>query len=580
MALTTEQVLLLNNLMYMDSGNGSPMFRPDSGQTIGEWMSKIDVSQLNDSEQYGSYMTGSDWKNIISSVQNDPTISNMTIATTHVDNTETGGGGYSAVFVSKDTGEAVVAFRGTAGGEWKDNFTGGNVTDTAQQKNALDWYRQAYDDCGLDGYDVTVTGHSKGGNKSKYITLMDETVDHCVSFDGQGFSDKFMDKYAPEIAARQGKIENHNVDYDYVNLLLNDIGKTTYYKGQDLGEGGFLENHCPNTFMKYNPDGSFSMEVNPNGQAEEMKALDQFLNGYLRSMSDSDRTEALEMVNSFIDDAFSLDKNMTNQQKLDTFMQTLTDSKYSDDLAYLLAYTIKFEQTNPQFAEQIKQVLGEFGMDGFTQYVDIAKEVLNFEYTLEGPFGWSHTFTFDELLAIATGTAGAIDGLTEFLNGLPFVNIDKNWALNALSDLIYEKCGIRLTGDELRKLLEIIGMVSDDLDDIEINRNGEDRKVADVTAGVSPAGQIRVDLARMKQSAQTLEGIARSLRTAADYINYNATHMRMKILAAEQIREKLRAAENDTRLLETRTRTLSTGLEQIAAKYENTENTNLTVLSF
>ena len=59
-----------------------------------------------------------------------------------------------------------------------------------------------------------MTGHSKGGNKAKYITLMDDTVDHCVSFDGQGFSDEFMETYSDEIAARQHKIENHNVDYD------------------------------------------------------------------------------------------------------------------------------------------------------------------------------------------------------------------------------------------------------------------------------------------------------------------------------------------------------------------------------
>ena len=158
---------------------------------------------------------------------------------------------------------------------------------------------------------MTVTGHSKGGNKSKYIALLDDTVDHCVSFDGQGFSDKFMAQYKDQIAARQNVIENHNVDYDYVNLLLNDVGETTFYKGQDLGEGGFLENHCPNTFMKFGEGGSFEMVVNPEGQGKEMQALDQFLNSYLRSLSDSERNGALELVNALIDDAFSMDDDMS-----------------------------------------------------------------------------------------------------------------------------------------------------------------------------------------------------------------------------------------------------------------------------
>ena len=89
----------------------------------------------------------------------------------------------------------------------------------------------------------------------------------CVSFDGQGFSDEFVQQYGDEIAMRQHKIHNHNVDYDYVNLLLNEVGEITYYHGQDIGEGGFLENHCPNTLMKFQDSGSFTMEVNPNGQA-------------------------------------------------------------------------------------------------------------------------------------------------------------------------------------------------------------------------------------------------------------------------------------------------------------------------
>lgn len=86
-----------------------------------------------------------------------------------------------------------------------------------------------YEELGLEDSYVTVTGHSKGGNKAKYITVLDSSVDRCVSFDGQGFSDEFMTEYQEQISQNQNKIENHNVDYDYVNLLLNDVGNKTYY---------------------------------------------------------------------------------------------------------------------------------------------------------------------------------------------------------------------------------------------------------------------------------------------------------------------------------------------------------------
>ncbi|MBR4545203.1 MAG: DUF2974 domain-containing protein [Oscillibacter sp.] len=56
------------------------------------------------------------------------------------------------------------------------------MTDTAQQKNALAWYQDTYQKLGLERYEVTVTGHSKGGNKSKYITLMDDSVSQMRFF--------------------------------------------------------------------------------------------------------------------------------------------------------------------------------------------------------------------------------------------------------------------------------------------------------------------------------------------------------------------------------------------------------------
>ena len=118
---------------------------------------------------------------------------------------------------------------------------------TAQQKNGLEWYRSL----GLSEHfcKITVTGHSKGGNKAKYIALMDDSVSRCVSFDGQGFSDEFVKHYKDRICERQKVIENHNMEYDYVNILLNDVGRRFYYQGFADKKRGILREHCINAFF-------------------------------------------------------------------------------------------------------------------------------------------------------------------------------------------------------------------------------------------------------------------------------------------------------------------------------------------
>ena len=82
--LTTEQVLLLENLMYLS--NQEPFSSIDScgADTVEEWIESINMTNIEDSAEYGSYMTGRDWKNIIQAVKNDSALMNMEIVTTHV----------------------------------------------------------------------------------------------------------------------------------------------------------------------------------------------------------------------------------------------------------------------------------------------------------------------------------------------------------------------------------------------------------------------------------------------------------------------------------------------------------------
>ena len=555
MALTAEQVLLLNNLMYMSNKSPLTSAEHSEGQSIGEWLSKVDVSQIDEGTDYGSLMTGKDWKNIIQAVQNDDTLSNMTIATTHTDTA--GGGGQSAIFVSESTGDAVVAFRGTAGDEWADNFIGGNVTDTPHQQNALEWYQSAYQENGLDGYEITITGHSKGGNKAKYITLLDDTVDHCVSFDGQGFSDEFMEKYANQIADRQGLIENHNVDYDYVNILLNDVGETTYYQGFDLGEGGFAENHCPNTFLNFDENGNFTIEVNPNGQGPEMKALDEFLNNLIRSMPEGQQTETLECFGQLADYFFSGDKS----DMLGFIMDLCTE--YPDEIAYVFAYVIEYEQANPEFVDQINSILNQFGMEEFTQYVDMVDGILNFkeDYFLIG------TVDFDRIYGWINGIAGIVP----------------DWLWQKLLDWLEKEYGIKLTIDQLKTLLKIVGTVYDDMQTIKIKDNGADILIPSLgvnDSNVKTHGRLVVDLRRVRSAAADFLSMVNLLGRAGTEVENVTSELRIsqKYGGTDVLRTKLLIEKQNITKLAEGIRQLENALTAIAEKYEGTESLIVSLL--
>lgn len=560
MALSTEQVLLLNNLMYMEPGENCPLRRADdfTGKSVGEWLNQIDLSKIDDAQEYGSFMSGMDWRNIIEAARQDDILMNMHIVETHVDSA--GGNGRSTIFTSDATGDAVVVFKGTESpAEWVDNFTGGNVTDTPHQENALEWYQNAYWQNGLDQYEVTLSGHSKGGNKAKYITLLDSTVDHCVSFDGQGFSDEFVDKYSQQIASRQAIIENHNVDYDYVNLLLNDVGETTYYTGYDYGNGGFLENHCPNTFMKFDENGTFTINVNPNGQAPEMKALDEFLNNLIRSMPENQQTETLACISEIVNRAFSIG-DYTSEGNLNFFVDLLSDSQYSDDLAYILAYTIEYEQTHPEFAHQINSVLNNFGMKDFTQYVDMVDGILGFskDYAIIGHVD------FDRLYRWCTGVAGM----------LPDVMLQ--WILNWIEDTY----GVKLTVQQLKNLLQFAGMVYDDMQDITIQDNGNDIIVAPVSTEFTPNsevnthGRIYVELHKMRTAAEELQHIPNLLEQIGAEVEDLANNLSFaqRLTATSELQDRLHQDKNNITLLMNRAQQLSSALTEITKKYESTES--------
>ena len=452
MSLSKEQVLLLVNCMYATPRIGTfSAMSSYEGQTIREWIDSMNIHSPS-FKSSNAFMNTREWLQTFGAVMREEVLLDMIILTTHVDNSPGGGGGQSAVFTDERGKEAVVAFKGTEGAnEWADNFRGGNLTDTVQQKNALQWYRAVYAEFGLDAYDVTLSGHSKGGNKAKYITLMDESVKRCFSYDGQGFSDLFIHEYSGFILARQHKIENHNVDYDYVNLLLNDVGETFFYKRYNT-DGNILENHCPNAFMKFSEDNSFVLVPNPAGQAKAMIAMDELLNAMLRAMPESQKNSTLNMLADIVNACFPLGADNTT----DKLRNIVFSPDSASEIAYLAAYLVRYEQEKPEMARLVGEVLDKFGMGELMETVDKIDGLLNAR--IKTPFGTIMRFN---------SAVRLISGIGRVFRGTP------DWLLSGVKGAV----GVDLRNDEIRALFRIMRRMSFFLRTIKILDNGQDLKV-------------------------------------------------------------------------------------------------------
>ncbi len=141
--------------------------------------------------------------------------------------------GAQAFFFVSPNDEIILVYRGTGRGEWADNGQGlsGQKSDntydcfgvrhsaayaSAQQVQALELFcgwAQAY-----HWKNITVAGHSKGGNKAQFITLCSDIVENCYSFDGQGFSPEALAQFA-HFERRRARIWSISAQNDYVNVL-------------------------------------------------------------------------------------------------------------------------------------------------------------------------------------------------------------------------------------------------------------------------------------------------------------------------------------------------------------------------
>ena len=454
---TTDELMLIELITYLPDKSPFRSVARAGKCTVRDLITGIDRSKIKDSVEYNSMMNGRDWKNILMAWDRKPNILDARIAEGHVDRAYGGGGGVSAVFVNDGTGEAVVAYCGTASAEWLDDFLGANQIDPLQQINALEWYKAAYNRLGLERYYVTVIGHSKGGTKAKYVSILNDTPKRCLSFDGQGFSDEFIEHYHREILKRQKIIENHNIDFDYVNILMNDVGKKTYYVGYDYGRHGFAESHCPNTFFDFSANGEYTIQVNPNGQRPEMQILNQFTNSMIRSgVSRKEQLETNRMVGMLVEKAFAIGRDHTVEEYINFLCDLVGDPQYSDNMAYLLAFCIKYSRTNPDFLKAMKDIMHSFQADGILKVLDMLEDM------------------------VLSRKIGVFINLSDFL-----IQHVSSVVVKQVQGYCSRRHSIDLTDEQIRGVLRVVCMTRETLKTLEI-KNGSDIEIREEPEDETP----------------------------------------------------------------------------------------------
>ena len=218
--LSRGELLLLNNLIYTKYVK--------DGRTVGDIIAAAEKDIANGTFNANYEMTQQEWQDVFDQVKASEELCSYTV-TNYVSNSETNMRAACFVDDTSNPTDVNVIFRGTKGAyEWHDNGETIYMTDTPAQLAAKEYIENLPAEYGNQ---LTVSGHSKGGNKAQYVTVTTDRIGECVSFDGPGFSEAFIEKYGKQIKENRSKMVNISAEQDIVNALLKPIaGEVIYIK--------------------------------------------------------------------------------------------------------------------------------------------------------------------------------------------------------------------------------------------------------------------------------------------------------------------------------------------------------------
>ena len=374
MQLTDEQIMLLEQLTYLEdkvAREADVVLGPyDSVKSLLRQFDEDALAELEDSdEQFEGLISGKQWAAIIRQIQNDPELYSLDIA----------GKDDSVPAICftdpNDPDSAVVAFKGTTGQkEWWDNGSGFGLSDTEKQKEALEYIEN------LPYNSITVTGHSKGGNKAQYVTVLSDRVDRCISMDGQGFSQEFLDRYYAEIEKKGGSITNYYLDGDFVSILLFPVPGSAQVCIEGDDSIILEKNHVPSSFYRYyqDEDGYWHILENKSGdpalvigtREEVMVYLHELTVFLLNVMPEEDKRKAGDYIGNILailmdGKDLKLEDKTYNKSNIKEYL--LSDKEM---LTKLLAYFIKYVETYNLTDEEIRSLAEVLGLDAVLAVIE------------------------------------------------------------------------------------------------------------------------------------------------------------------------------------------------------------------
>lgn len=293
--LSNTQLLFLDNLIYLDLFDQSGK---KLNKAIEYIINNID-KYVPDEDNPPASMIKSQWVELLESFlnnkENEAFLKDYTIQNYETNDTDENGL-RACCFVKESNGnveDVVAVFRGTSGGnEWKDDLMMANAVSSETMDDAAIYIKNLPEKYGNN---ITVTGHSKGGNKAQYVTIVTDRIGRCVSFDGQGFSKEFLEFYSARIEERKSIITSISAEHDFVNSLLFPIAGDIKYIKADFDKK-FGLNHCPNKV--FNSNGELNEEVE---QPAFLSRLISYLTKYSSAtVSDSTLNAILEIISECV----------------------------------------------------------------------------------------------------------------------------------------------------------------------------------------------------------------------------------------------------------------------------------------
>ena len=324
----------------------------------------------------GVYMSGNEWASIIRYLK-ESDLKDLTLSSTL--ESADGDTTLALCFTEKgNTEDAIVAFKGTSGREeWIDNVEGLNVSDTPCQIEALNYIES------LPYNSITVTGHSKGSNKAMYVAITSDKEDRCVGYDGQGFSQEFIDKYWAEIEARGVNITNYSVSTDFVHILLFPVPNSNQVYCVGYGIDSVGEHHSPNSLFV--TDGKGNLVYDENGKPmiiitsedASMGMLHEFTTFVLNNATGEDKEAIVGLVSELLGEVFGGGK-----PDVDKIVNiALSDS---DSAALIVAYLVKYMDYKDMGAEDIDPLLEVLGLNELNELIPVEIGPIKFNLPLAG----------------------------------------------------------------------------------------------------------------------------------------------------------------------------------------------------